>query len=734
MKKFILLFAISFCFNIFVKAQGWRLAYNMPISSIGGGCVIDQNTAWLVGYSQGLYKTTDGGMNWIEKLHADPTSINANDVSFINALTGFVGCDHGHLLKTTDGGETWQQFNMPDTTYAITQLHFFDSNLGFVLSTSGKVGIIYKTTDGGTNWITTATISGSTAWYLYSMDFSSPTSGIVVGNSANLYYTTDGTNWNKAPNVTFPITINYSRTDQYSVKFISPTSAISCGWGSVALGFQPTIFLKTTDAGATWNYLEQADANKFYVNFKSLYFKDSLNGISVGGATYPGTVICRTTDGGSNWIPLPAVSGFNPSKIIGSGNRLIVSGDGGNIIVSNDFGDSWVMINKHPSSVLSSIKIVNNNIYSCGYGGVFFKSTDLGNTFSANPMVAANKCLWSKALQFLNENLGYAVSQYGQAIKTTDAGNSWTQIIRDTASSSVMNQALCFINESIGFVVGNISSNVDIIYKTTDGGGSWNTVQNIAFQNLNCIAFADDMHGAAGGNKSAILYTTDQGISWKTATVSITSQPAIHAIKFYEGLNGIAVGTSIILKTTDGGATWNKVAFSTNADLSSVYCEGSTFYTAGSKYCLKSTDEGNTWQNIMDTLFAVQNSFTIINSVAVDKSGFLWVAGSGGIMTNSPVTGINSDAFELISFRLEQNYPNPFNPSTNINFTINKGGPVTLKLFDILGREVKLIYKGEMSAGIHKFNFNAVNLASGTYIYSLQVNDQFTSRKMTLLK
>ena len=90
------------------------------------------------------------------------------------------------------------------------------------------------------------------------------------------------------------------------------------------------------------------------------------------------------------------------------------------------------------------------------------------------------------------------------------------------------------------------ASSVDVIYKTTDGGQSWSSVQNIAYQNLNCIGFADDIHGAAGGNKSAILYTTDQGVSWKTATVNTTDQLAINGIKFYDGLNGIAVGASIV--------------------------------------------------------------------------------------------------------------------------------------------------------------------------------------------
>jgi photosystem II stability/assembly factor-like uncharacterized protein len=736
MKKLILLFVISLCLNSFINAQTWRKAFDKPISSIGGGCMVDQNTAWLVGSKQTLLKSTDGGMTWVEKYHADTTAFSATDICFVNSTTAFVSSNYGRILKTIDGGETWQKISLPvpDTTYSVIQIYFFDANLGYTLSTKGSstsgLAVIHKTTDGGASWVTSASLSGTS---IYSMDFSSPTRGIVTGNGLGLYYTADGVTWNKAPTPAYP-SYGYTRTDQWSVNFISPTTAISCGWGSMAAGLQPSIFLKTTDAGATWNYLDQKDENKTYVNFYSQYYKDSSNGLAVGGSTYPGTVICRTTDGGSNWVPLPTVSGFTPSVVMGSGNKVILAGGGGGILISTDFGSSWVIVNKHTSETLYSINIVNNSIYACGTSGTFFKSTDMGNTFNMNYMVAANKCLRSAAIQFLNESIGFAVSQRGQVLKTTNAGESWTQIHKDTISIPVSNEGLYFFNENLGFVAGKLDNSVDIIYKTTDGGQSWSTVQNQAYQNLNCIDFADEKNGAAGGNKTAILYTTDQGVSWKTATVNTTDQLDIKAIKFYNGLNGLAVGTSIILKTTDGGATWSRIANSITASLTSVYYVGSTFYIAGGKYCLKSTDEGNTWQNIMDTVYAVQNSFTSLYNIAVDKSGYLWLAGGGGILTNSIASGISEDAIEPNSFSLEQNYPNPFNPSTMISFTNNKRGFVSLKLFDILGREIRVIYKGEMSAGTHKFNFNSVGLASGTYIYSLQVNDQFTCRKMTLLK
>jgi photosystem II stability/assembly factor-like uncharacterized protein len=734
MKKFILSLFLLFCLCISVYPQSWRIGNSSPIAPVFGGFMLDQSTSWIVGDSQCIYKSTDGGITWVEKFHMDTSKYAAYDIRFVNSTIGFVGCNYGKILKTTDGGETWQSYFIPDTTLDNHSIHFFDSNLGYTLAYYNKTAAIYKTTDGGTTWTNTLSITNA---YMYALDFSSPTTGIAVGTGKNLYYTTDGTTWNTAPVPTYP-SISYSRTDQMAVKFISPTSAISCGWGSTSVGFEPTIFLKTTNAGATWSYLNQETQNRTYVNLKSLYFKDSLNGIATGGASYPGTVICRTTDGGINWIPLPTISGF-AARVMGFDNKVIVAGDGGGMILSTNFGDSWVVVNKDPRENLTSIITFNDKIYAGGMDGTFYKSTDLGSTFSMNYVVSANKCITPNAIQFLNENLGYAACQRGQALKSTDAGINWIQILPpDTASSLVSNLALCFINENIGFVVGKMASNVDVIHKTTDGGQSWSSFQNLAHQNLNCVSFADDLHGAAGGNNSVILYTTDQGTSWNAATVNITNQAAIKSIKFYNGLNGIAVGATIILKTTDGGATWNPVnySFSAPATLNSFCYSGSTFYAAGDKYyVLKSTDEGNTWVNILDTVLAKQNWFTGFNSIVIDKNGNLWAGGNGGLLTTAPVTGINNDAFKPNLFTLSQNYPNPFNPSTTINFSLPEKSRISLKVYDILGRVVDVLVNGVMNSGIHKINFDGKKLASGIYIYSLSTDKGgIISKKMVLVK
>ena len=86
------------------------------------------------------------------------------------------------------------------------------------------------------------------------------------------------------------------------------------------------------------------------------------------------------------------------------------------------------------------------------------------------------------------------------------------------------------------------------------------------------------------------------------------------------------------------------------------------------------------------------------------------------------------------SYAMEQNYPNPFNPSTVINYQLPQAGFVTLKVYDILGNEVKTLVNEFKSAGKYSTNFGASNLASGIYIYQLKSGSYISIKKMILAK
>nr|HMS66444.1 T9SS type A sorting domain-containing protein [Ignavibacteria bacterium] len=85
-------------------------------------------------------------------------------------------------------------------------------------------------------------------------------------------------------------------------------------------------------------------------------------------------------------------------------------------------------------------------------------------------------------------------------------------------------------------------------------------------------------------------------------------------------------------------------------------------------------------------------------------------------------------------YALSQNYPNPFNPSTTINFDIPKDGNVSIKLFDISGKEVETIVNEVKTAGYYTINFNASSLPSGIYFYTLNADNYSAVKKMMLVK
>jgi hypothetical protein len=116
------------------------------------------------------------------------------------------------------------------------------------------------------------------------------------------------------------------------------------------------------------------------------------------------------------------------------------------------------------------------------------------------------------------------------------------------------------------------------------------------------------------------------------------------------------------------------------------------------------------------------------SALNIHKAGFWYQAGN-------IITSIESISnFLPKEFRLEQNYPNPFNPQTTIAFALPMSSFVTLKLFDIRGREVASLVDEELQPGEHKVVFDANGLSSGVYFFRIQTVGFVMTRKLMLLK
>lgn len=148
----------------------------------------------------------------------------------------------------------------------------------------------------------------------------------------------------------------------------------------------------------------------------------------------------------------------------------------------------------------------------------------------------------------------------------------------------------------------------------------------------------------------------------------------------------------------------------------------------------------STDNNIKQTY--IDSSITIYNGQLAGSEVYYKISRiSGGrtYFTNEVSVTISNQSMEkqntfIKEFAIEQNYPNPFNGITSIKYMIPESGIVKIKIFDILGREIKVFDEGEKETGIYEFRFNSADLASGIYIYSIQYNNKVLNKKMLLMK
>lgn len=98
------------------------------------------------------------------------------------------------------------------------------------------------------------------------------------------------------------------------------------------------------------------------------------------------------------------------------------------------------------------------------------------------------------------------------------------------------------------------------------------------------------------------------------------------------------------------------------------------------------------------------------------------------------VSVFENTPLEIIDFQLYQNYPNPFNPSTIISYNIYKTGNVSIRIFDLNGKELATLVDGRQNAGSYEIEFDASDLSAGVYFYRLTAGYFSMTRKMLLIK
>jgi len=282
----------------------------------------------------------------------------------------------------------------------------------------------------------------------------------------------------------------------------------------------------------------------------------------------------------------------------------------------------------------------------------------------------------------LNDSICFAVSS-DTIFKSIDRGINWYNnsaipYFRGRLSINPMDTGLIYATD-------------DSLYVSTDGGNSFNYILDKRFNRI-VYNFTDSSILSTSRNK--FYRSTDHGFNW-----SITD-------------------------TLSDSITY----FDTDPDNENIVYAGSL------KGLFRSTNAGENFM-LYNNSFSPSRKITGICKVAGED--FVYVATEEAVYKcwNSYVVGVENISTNIPgSFYLDQNYPNPFNPSTSLEFGISELGFVSLKVFDMLGKEVALLVNEKLSPGKYQVKFDGSSLPSGVYFYRLTAGENIETKRMMLLK
>ncbi len=319
---------------------------------------------------------------------------------------------------------------------------------------------------------------------------------------------------------------------------------------------------------------------------------------------------------------------------------------------------------------------------------------------------------------------------YGKILKTVNGGNNWNLLYADT---TLQFWSLFFVNHTTGFVSGSYGT----IMRTTNKGDNW-TILTTGFQNaLDGMWFVNENTGYVGGS-NIILKTTNGGQNWVNKVGSfISGFETAQAVYFSDANTGYYctnTSTTRIVKTTDGGDTWNLInTTSAGAAWGMSFTSSTTGYVCTETgKVLKTTNGGLNWDvqitPLTENLYEIHFPSTDTGYIA-SWSGKILKTTNGGVTF---IGKINNEVPER--FILNQNYPNPFNPSTNISFSIPSRAFVKVQVFNIIGKLISEPVNEELAPGNYEITYNANGLSSGVYYYRLTAGDFSETKKMVLIK
>jgi hypothetical protein len=640
-------------------------------------------TNLFAGTSGGVFLSTNNGTSW--------TAVGLTN-NYISALTIsgtilFAGTYYDGVFLSTNNGTSW-------TSVGLTNYRVFTLAISGASLFAGTSGGVFLSTDNGTSW--TAVNTGLIDTMVYSLGISANLVGganIFAGTGCGLFVSV-----NKGSSWTTPV-INGGNPNGYVTALAINGAELFAGirWSHGRDGYSGGGIFHSTDNGESWVTKMALEARSF-----------AFSGTNIFAGTYDGVFL--STNNGTSWTSTGLTNNYVSALTI-SGTSLF-AGTWSGVFLSTNNGTSWTAINeglpKHPYDTTQYVSvncfaISGTNLFAGTSGGVFL-STNNGTGWTSVGLTNN----YVSALTISGTSLFAGTS--GGVFLSTNNGTSWTAVglTNNYVSALTISGTSLFAGTYYGVF---LSTNNGTGWTNVNEGLSKDPYDTTQYVSVNCFAISSTNLFAGTGHND-MIGGRGSGV-WKRPLSEMVVP--VELIAFTASAHGKEVTLSWTTATelnNQGFEIQRKFGNSNFVTIGSIRGHGTTTSPNNYTYVDKLTDAGKYFYRLQQIDF-------------------------GGKYEYSQIVEVNWSPFT--TYKLEQNYPNPFNPTTTISYAIPllggaRGGLVTLKVYDVLGSEVKTLISKELEAGYHSIDFNASDLPSGVYFYQLRAGSFIETKRMLLLK
>ena len=682
------------------------------------------------------------------------------------------------IYKSTDAGATWTYAGLEDTYYIARIVvdpldgdRIWVAAAGALFGTNPERGI-YRSTDAGATWQQVLSVTDSTAATDVAIDPARPDTVFAAmwervrgltyrtsgGATSAIYRSYDGGDtWTKLTNG-LP---SGSAVGRIGISVCKSNPSVIYATYSDHPGYFLGVY-KSTNGGNTWTQTNDGDLADVYSNFGWYFGQIRVDPTNANRVFVLGVPFYRSQDGGASWAEVgPAnhvdhhAMAFDPLT-----PARVVEGNDGGIYASANSGTSWTKLYDQPTNQFYMIEVDYQNP-SRLYGG----TQDNGTLRTTTGGVSDWEEIFGgdgfyTIVDPTDPDIIYCEYQYGNLYKSVDFGYSWAWALSGVTSSDRRNWSTPVAMDPSDHL--KLYYGTYRVYKTTNGASSWSAIstdltngnQGGNYGTVTTIAVAPSNPSVVyvGTDDSNVWLTQNGGGAWTNVSTALPNR-WVTRVAVDPGLAGTAYVTfsglrwnediGYVYRTADYGASWDDITGNLpGSPVNAIVIDPddtARLFVGSDVGCFYTEDFGETWQMLGTGLPPVP-----VYDLKLHGPTRTLFAGTHGrsiqafdLTTLPDLAGAkDSDAGIVTALG---NHPNPFGASTVVTFSLARPAPVSLAIYDLAGRRVRLLLEGERGAGGHEIRWDGRNdrggaVASGVYFARLSAGGAASTARLNLVK